>query len=268
MPWFDTYDPRTGQWKLLRDAPHARDHFHAVVLDDKLYAVGGRRTIRGNTLGDTVKEVDVYDFKSGEWLAEDSLPRDLPDPRASAAAVAFDGKIMLMGGETRDDPLAYDRVDTLDPVTGRWSTLAPMNHRRHGMQAIVSGDGVFVAGGSPRRGGGQQRLMEAYNSGTPTGTRSEGGKLGFSSSGPDSVTIQHIGGNQGVFVNSIELVGPSASDFIIKNTMRSRFLIPIGGELQIDLQYNGATDQGEMSAVLVITYTENEVLRIDLVATR
>ena len=171
VPWLDEYDPQTGKWRLLRDAPHSRDHFHAAVIGDKLYAAGRRRTIRGNTLGDTVKEVDVYDFEKGEWLSSDLLPRDLPVPRAAAATAEFDGKLVLMGGETRENSEAHDRVDALDPITGRWSTLTPMNHKRHGMQAIVSGESVFVAGGSPRRGGGQQKNMEVYNKYGPVGIR-------------------------------------------------------------------------------------------------
>ena len=35
--WFDEYDPKTNTWRQLPDAPHIRDHFHAVVLDDKLH---------------------------------------------------------------------------------------------------------------------------------------------------------------------------------------------------------------------------------------
>lgn len=265
VPWFDRYDPRTGEWRLLRDAPHARDHFNSVVINNKLYAAGGRRTIRGNTLGDTVKEVDVYDFESGEWLAEDALPRDLPLPRASAAAAAFDGKILLMGGETRENPEAFDRVDSLDPETGRWSTLTPMNHKRHGMQAIVSGDGIFVAAGSPRRGGGQQRNMEVYNENAPVGVRSSAGILGLLFGGASSVTIRHIGGNEGVFVNSIVVEGPSANDFVIKNRTTSRFLIPKNGSFEIHFEYKGSPGQ-EVSAEVVVTYTVNKKLRITLLS--
>ncbi len=41
---FDEYDPATNTWKTLPDAPHIRDHSMAVVIGDKLYAVGGRNT--------------------------------------------------------------------------------------------------------------------------------------------------------------------------------------------------------------------------------
>lgn len=211
--------------------------------------------------------MDVHDFERGEWLAADELPPDLLLPRAAAAAAAFDGKLMLMGGETRESTVAHDRVDALDPATGRWSTLTPMNHRRHGMQAIVSRDGIFVAAGSPWKGGGQQLNMEVYNANNPVGEPNEGGILGLLFEEANAVTIQHIAGNQGVFVNSIEVEGLSAADFVIKNKLTSRFLIPIGSSFQIDFEYTGSAGQGR-SAEVVVTYTGNQVLRITLVATR
>jgi hypothetical protein len=140
-----------------------------------------------------------------------------------------------------------------------------MNHKRHGMQAIVSGDGIFVAAGSPRRGGGQQRNMEVYNENAPVGVRSSAGILGLLFGGASSVTIQHIGGNEGVFVNSIVVEGPSANDFVIKNRTTSRFLIPKNGSFEIHFEYKGTTGQ-EVSAEVVVTYTVNKKLRITLLS--
>jgi hypothetical protein len=259
----DEYNPVTGAWSILEDATHSRDHFHAAVLGDRLYAVGGRRTIRGNTLGDTVKEVDVYDFASKNWLIDD-LPRDIPLPRASAAVAAFDGKIMVVGGETARSTKAHSRVDALDPTNGRWSLLTPLNHRRHGMQAIVSGEGVYVAGGSPNRGGGQQRNMEVYNMNAPEGEESRPGLLGVLVGTGGSVTLLHIGGNQGVFLNSIVLTGPDASDFVVKNKATSRILIRKNGNLTLSVEYKG--DGGETTAQMVVTYSGNKTLDISLTA--
>jgi len=50
------------------DAPRARDHFSAVVIDDKLYLAAGRNTENGdNPFGNTIGEVDVYDLKKKHW---------------------------------------------------------------------------------------------------------------------------------------------------------------------------------------------------------
>lgn len=42
VSWLDQYDPSTGQWTVLSDAPRARDHFHAAVIGHKMYLAGGR----------------------------------------------------------------------------------------------------------------------------------------------------------------------------------------------------------------------------------
>ncbi|UJH92612.1 galactose oxidase [Antarcticibacterium sp. 1MA-6-2] len=77
--WLDEYDPYTGQWKILADAPVARDHFQAVVINDKLFVAGGRRSGSGETgFSGTVKETNVYDFKSNTW----NTMADIPTPRA------------------------------------------------------------------------------------------------------------------------------------------------------------------------------------------
>ena len=71
VKWFDCFDPETEEWITLPDAPHARDHFQAINLEDKLYVVGGRRTAFGTdngTYGDTEGAIDVFDFTENRWL--------------------------------------------------------------------------------------------------------------------------------------------------------------------------------------------------------
>ena len=184
--WFDSFDPRTGQWKELPDAPHARDHFHAAIVGDQLYAAGGRRTTKANTFGDTIPEVDVYDFATGTWLDASLTPDDMPSPRAAGATAVFNGKIIIAGGESGGSNVAHDDVHALDPSTGKWEILGSMQYPRHGTQAIVSGNGIFVAAGSPRRGGGNQRNMEVYNENAPIGEASVAGSL----SSPSSIEVR------------------------------------------------------------------------------
>jgi len=66
VPWLDEFDPATGRWQELPDAPRARDHFQAAVVNNKLYAAGGRRSgYEGQGFEATIAEVDVYDFATG-----------------------------------------------------------------------------------------------------------------------------------------------------------------------------------------------------------
>ena len=268
VAWFDEYDPHRGVWRVLPDAPHTRDHFHAILVGHHLYAIGGRRTKKISLFTNTVAEVDVYDFSSGNWLVS-NLPPDLPSPRAAAAVALFDGKIMIMGGESGEQGEAFARVDALDVATGSWESLSPMNHGRHGTQAIISGQGVYIAGGSPNRGGGNQLEMEVYNADAPAGSASTAGVLSdpFEAEifigASQSVRIEHVGGTQGVFVQSIALGGPSASDFKITSNIVVPLLIGRGGLLDMPVEFTGTIDGAQ--AWLDVSYSGNQNLRITLI---
>ncbi|WP_435015035.1 Kelch repeat-containing protein [Xanthomonas arboricola] len=155
VPWLDAFDTRTQQWTQLADAPRARDHFHAVVLDGKLYAAGGRRSSHesGNTLAQTISEVDVYDIQRGTWSV---APAALPTPRAGAAAIARNGQLLVMGGESTRQVKAHDEVEAYDPATSTWTTLAALPRGRHGTQAAAVGDALYIVAGSGNRGGGPE----------------------------------------------------------------------------------------------------------------
>jgi hypothetical protein len=152
VPYFDRYDPATGEWTALDDMPRPRDHFYAVVVDDKLYAVGGRVDGAGNRFQDAqqVKQVDVYDFGTGDWS---TLPAaaNIPVARAGAATVVVDGEIIVLGGEARGQ--AYDRVDAFDPSTNTWRVLTDLPTPRHGIQGAVCNGAVYIASGAEAQGG-------------------------------------------------------------------------------------------------------------------
>jgi hypothetical protein len=44
VPWFDVYNPQTGIWMSLLDAPNARDPFQATLIGEKIYVIGGAQT--------------------------------------------------------------------------------------------------------------------------------------------------------------------------------------------------------------------------------
>jgi N-acetylneuraminic acid mutarotase len=157
VPWLDSFNPRTGEWRKLADAPRPRDHFQAVVLNGKMYAAAGRRSAAatGNALNLTIPEVDVYDFASGQWS---TLPpsANIPTQRAGVSTVLMNGKIIVFGGESPIPERMHMEVESFDPVTMRWTTLAPMNHGRHGTGAIVHDGKIYVAAGSTRQGAGDK----------------------------------------------------------------------------------------------------------------
>ena len=144
VPWLDVYDPQTDSWARLPDMPRARDHFQAVVVDDTLYAIGGRQGPLGTELGET----DAYDLANGAWR---SRLAPVPTRRGGFAAAALGGRIFVIGGETPG--AALSTVEAYDTRTDTWETVDPMPTARHGIQATVCGGGIYVAGGGATAGG-------------------------------------------------------------------------------------------------------------------
>jgi N-acetylneuraminic acid mutarotase len=153
-PWLDEYDPATGKWRILDDAPNARDHFQAATDGKRLYAAGGRTTSQGTgqLFGLTVKPVNVYDFETETWLNQ-SLT--LPTPRAGNMALIHDGKLIVGGGES-DQDMAHDEVEAFDIKAKTWSTMPKLAQGRHGSGFAVVGDYVYTASGCEMRGGSKE----------------------------------------------------------------------------------------------------------------
>ncbi|MEO1618918.1 MAG: hypothetical protein AAFV88_23915, partial [Planctomycetota bacterium] len=157
QPWFDAYDPVTGDWQVLPDAPRARDHFQAAVIGNRLYAAGGRQTSKATNevFRRTQAVVDVFDFDTMTWLPESECPV-LPTLRAGNSTAAIDGKLIVAGGESGGQKLAHAEVDVLDPQTGVWTRLADLNQGRHGSGLAFIHGVIYTASGSGGRGGGPE----------------------------------------------------------------------------------------------------------------
>lgn len=152
--WFDEYDPYTNTWKRLPGAPRTRDHFQSVIIEDKLFAAGGRRSgsVEGDGFAGTVPETDVFNFKTMTW---ESIA-DIPTPRAGTAAVVFKDKPVIIGGESHVQEAGHSEVETYDPETKKWKNLTELNEGRHGTQAILVNDQIIIGAGSGNRGGGPE----------------------------------------------------------------------------------------------------------------
>ena len=272
VAWTDEYDPITGKWTVLDDAPRARDHFHAAVAYDKLYAAGGRLSGgSGGTFAPLVSEVDVFDFETKKWS---TLVEPLPTPRAGTSTVNFQGEIYVIGGETATSANAFDTVEAYDPITNRWSTKAPLQHPRHGTQAIVSGNGIHITGGSPFRGGSRQKNMEVYHLDDPVGVtitnstlQPESESITFryeSNAAPVliPVTLENKNGTTGILLTNISLEG---DHFELTEIYNDTQLISSGDQLTIPVSFvvSEATPS-EATGTLIIDYNDGQQIRVDL----
>ncbi len=154
VSWVDQYNFKTKTWKILADAPRARDHFHAALNNGKIYAAGGRNSsfATHQTFDLTIPEVDVYDIISNTW---ETLPskNNIPIMIAGASVVFLGDDLIVIGGESVAQNEAHNNVDAYNIKSTSWRKLSPLNTGRHGSQAIVYGNKIYIVAGSGKRGG-------------------------------------------------------------------------------------------------------------------
>ncbi|MEP6713922.1 MAG: kelch repeat-containing protein [Terriglobia bacterium] len=152
--WFDSYDFATKKWTELPDAPRARDHFEAAIINGKLYAAGGRRSsfVTNQVFDLTIPEIDVFDFSKGSWS---TLPAkcNLPTLRAGAGTVTVGSDFIVVGGESMSHLPAHSEVEAFDTVRQVWRSLPSLLEGRHGTGTVYMDGTLYTAGGAGERGG-------------------------------------------------------------------------------------------------------------------
>ncbi|PQJ15218.1 PKD domain-containing protein, partial [Aureicoccus marinus] len=275
VPYLDEYDPKTGTWTVLADAPRARDHFGAVLIDDKIYVASGRTSGgTGGVFAPVIPEVDVYNITNATWStlpAEDNIPT----PRAGTAVANFNNRLVVIGGEVKNE-LVYGVVvndalkitEQYDPATESWTRLPDMNFERHGTQAIVSGDGIYVLAGSPSRGGGNQKNMEFFGTDNANGAALQGSVIEapagvfVADNSTSSFQISIVNGNTGTWIDRMEITGVNAADYSISTGELTSVLLKQDDLHTIEVNLTG-TGEGR-NAVLTIYYGLNDSVAINL----
>ncbi len=172
VKWVDAFDPLTGTWTTKKDAPTERDHFTAVVIGNKIYAVGGRKTDLPNPFDGEIFQVDVYDINTDKWTTPSG---GIPTMRAGTMSVGHGNDVIVIGGESSNSTTAHNDVEVYNTANNSWSSLPDLFARRHSGGAVVWNNTIYVAAGSGGQGGGpelsgQEKLNLASNHVTPTPT--------------------------------------------------------------------------------------------------
>jgi N-acetylneuraminic acid mutarotase len=152
VTWFDEYDPRTGKWTKLADAPVARDHVRAAIIGDKIYLIGGMQsnTMEKKGLANLVDAVDVYDFKKRQWTTASAK---LPTPRAGNTVVVIKDDLFVMAGESAKQTKAHNEVEVYNVKTNSFRTLAPLVEGRHAAGAVLYKSKIYTVAGVGNAGG-------------------------------------------------------------------------------------------------------------------
>ena len=152
---YGTFDDRvqslnvsTGQWKEFPLLSENRYAATPCVVDGRLFIIGG----------DTAS-VEEYVALEQRWVSVPDMPRAV----TGAAAVALDGKLLVIGGTSGPDGNNRLRsaVVEYDPGDRSWKELPSLLTARAFCTAVVLGGDVVVMGGS--NDDGVSVLVDRYN---------------------------------------------------------------------------------------------------------
>ena len=134
----------TPSWSRGPDLLESLGETRAIVLEGKLYVVGGR-TGHGNQFS-CVSTVQVYDPQLDKWGYAPPLPE-----RVAAVGLAVHGGYLYCFGGIREAfwwgwPVAS--AYRFDPRSGSWKRLADMPIARSNFAVGVVGDRIYCAGGN------------------------------------------------------------------------------------------------------------------------
>jgi hypothetical protein len=131
------YSPMYGLWEALPPLPKAVEGGAAVSLGGHVYVIGGRVPYQGIA---TVQQLDVHSLTWSSY--------DVPGLTGlyDFKAVAYEGKIWVLGGDDRFDG-AWDRVDIFDPIARQAVSGPGMKQARSRFSATVVDGRILVAGG-------------------------------------------------------------------------------------------------------------------------
>jgi N-acetylneuraminic acid mutarotase len=142
------YDPKTDHWEALPDLPERKEHCAAAGIDGIVYIVGGRVD------GITTFQPKSYAFdpKTMQW--SDRAP--IITPRGGLAGGVLGKKLYVFGGEGDPDTSkhVFPDIDVYDPATDSWAKVGEMLIPRHGYNAAVVDNKVYLPGGATQQGGG------------------------------------------------------------------------------------------------------------------
>lgn len=115
------------------------------IVGNHFYVFGG-----DNNYGDhsTFQRTERYDTASKKW----EVLGQIPTPPTFAAAVAYAGKIYVVGGLSSHDVTMSD-LQCFDPSSNKWTRLAPMPVASSRLAMVTLNGKLYVAGGIDHRNG-------------------------------------------------------------------------------------------------------------------
>ena len=166
----DVYNSTTMQWQSSAPLPHPYAATSFAVIKDYCFLVGeasegeeGGREIVYAKMEDLIK---VYsEEESCETSACQAWKQLTASPMVGAAAVAFNGALLTLGGDDKDGEVV-NSVHAYVPKTNSWITLhhGALLEARGGSSAVQLPDNrvIMVGGNGPDYSDGQHRTATVF----------------------------------------------------------------------------------------------------------
>ena len=163
----EVYDPGTDMWAKRAKMPTRRDGFGVAVVNNRIYAIGGRGWPQFGPGGPFLTTIEAYNPKLNRWQEQG----DMPNLRTAFSTVSLGEVIYLIGGFVwQGRNLKYfATVDAYNPETEKWSDIPPMSTPLKPYGAAAVDGKIYVFGGVWREGIGKEWVyittVEAFDTG-------------------------------------------------------------------------------------------------------
>ena len=125
------YDVSVGEWKFSANMIHGRCFHSAVAYQDKIFVIGGSKTI-----GTIRNSAEMLDTITGQF----SMIKSMRVQREMFAAAISGSKIYCFGGS--DGKFGnLDSVESYDVFTGDWMDEGKVPPRKPGLTAVTIFEG-------------------------------------------------------------------------------------------------------------------------------
>ena len=147
------YDNENKIWLKKPHFENSRYHYSTVLLDNKIYIIGGWDGIK------YYNDLQCFDITDNKWVYKKSFDQ----PRCMHTSNVVNGKIYMIGGyNTKPNntlPKAYNNplkstiktllsdVKIYDPKTDTWTDGKPLDHGRSNHHALVMNNKIYILGG-------------------------------------------------------------------------------------------------------------------------
>jgi len=238
------FDPSTRAVTRLADMAFGRDRFPLVLLNDKIYAIGG---------GMGTNTTEELDLTTNTWTLKNSR---LPVPYLRYhQAHAVNNKIYIFGGyeQSKGPYVLYNRTYEFDPAVDIIREVSPMHYKRYRFDSVKINEFLYAISGATEVDiSSSMEMYDVYNDKwffinnlTEKGVRDFDAIIyenkifvvgGVNGSGSYTDTIQvYALQKQGNFTSPVFDAGTTADKYFVNVTLSSE---PLYAGTQIELLYS------------------------------